>query len=251
MADDNEEQYSPEQEQTEDGNVSPSVTRVSFCCPHCGAYAHQEWFRLYGRELGDAKAPTILPVKTVIHGSRGNVNSAVNLGNFNASRCVSCQKYSVWVAEGLVYPPARTGPAPNQDLPGDIKAVYEEARSILSLSPRGAAALLRLCVEMLATHLKAKGATLDKQIEDLVNRGLSPVVQQALDGVRVIGNGAVHPGKMDLNDNPDTAAMLFKLVNLITEKMITDPKHVSEIYGLLTDNQRAAIERRNKKPDPS
>jgi len=44
--------------------------------------------------------------------------------------------------------------------------------------------------------------------------------------VRVIGNEAVHPGKLDLKDDRDTATRLFKLVNIIAEQMISNPKHV-------------------------
>ncbi len=251
MADDTEDQSYPEQEQTQDGNVPPSITRVSFCCPHCGAFAHNEWFHLYGRQLGSAKAPTMLPVDTLFRAGGSTVHNSTNFGNFNVSQCISCQKYSVWVVDRLVYPPARTGPPPNNDLPDEVKTTYEEARAILSLSPRAAAAMLRVCIEMLVGHLKADGDTLDKQIGDLVKRGLQKSVQQALDAVRVIGNEAVHPGQMDLNDKPDTAEALFKLVNLIADRMISEEKEVAEIYKILPDGKREAIERRDKKPDPT
>ena len=85
------------------------------------------------------------------------------------------------------YPPQRHGPEPNEDLSEGVKADYEEARSILNLSPRGAAVLLRLCVEKLSIHLNAQGSTLDDKIAALVKKGLDDCVQQALDAVRVIG----------------------------------------------------------------
>jgi Domain of unknown function (DUF4145) len=49
-------------------------------------------------------------------------------------------------------------------------------------------------------------------VASLVRKGLSPVVQQALDAVRVIGNEAVHPETLDLKDDRDTATTLFGLV---------------------------------------
>lgn len=106
-------------------------------------------------------------------------------------------------------------------------------------------ALLRLCVEMMTIELEANGKTLDDKISDLVKRGLNQSVHRALDAVRVIGNEAVHPSQMDLNDNPKTAEALFKLVNVITEKMISEQKHVDEIYGLLPPEKLAALERRD------
>ena len=69
--------------------------------------------------------------------------------NLSLSRCYTCNEISIWVYNRLIWPSKRTGPEPNKDLPPEIEADYQEARSILDLSPRGAAALLRLCVEKL------------------------------------------------------------------------------------------------------
>ncbi|WP_424033423.1 DUF4145 domain-containing protein [Methylocella sp.] len=47
----------------------------------------------------------------------------------------------------------------------------------------------KLCVE-----LGEKGKNIDDDIANLVKKGLSPELQQALDILRVIGNEAVHHG---------------------------------------------------------
>lgn len=65
--------------------------------------------------------------------------------------------------------------------------------------------------------------------------------------MRVIGNNAVHPGSIDLRDDRATAENLFRLLNLIAEKMISEPKHVDEVYAALPPNALAAIEARDKK----
>jgi hypothetical protein len=75
------------------------------------------------------------------------------------------------------------------------------------------------------------------------------VIQQSLDVVRVIGNEAVHPGTLDLKDDVNTARALFKLLNLIAEKMITDPKTVNEIYESLPEAKRKGIEQRDRKSE--
>ena len=146
----------------------------------------------------------------------------------------------------MVFPRALTSPPPNADLPEDIKTDYEEARAILSGSPRGAAALLRLSIQKLCKHLGESGKNVNDDIRSLVKKGLSPKVQQALDIVRVVGNNAVHPGQIDLNDDKDVANSLFGLINLIADVMITQPKHVEELYqDVVPEPQREAIKRRD------
>ena len=56
----------------------------------------------------------------------------------------------------------------------------------------------------------------------------------------------MHPGQIDLNDSPEIAHSLFKLVNLITQVMITDPKLVDEVYGALPQGAKDHIEERDK-----
>jgi hypothetical protein len=70
-------------------------------------------------------------------------------------------------------------------------------------------------------------------------------VQQALDAVRVIGNEAVHPGQIDVSDNPKIAAALFGLVNFIAEKMVSEPKAIEQIYGSLPPEKLAQIQKRD------
>lgn len=116
---------------------------------------------------------------------------------------------------------------------------------ILDLSPRGAAALLRLGIQKLCQHLGETGENLYHDIAALVKKGLDVRVQRALDVVRVIGNNAVHPGHIDLRDDRATAEKLFGLVNLIAERMISQPKHVQELYESLPEGARKAIEKRD------
>jgi hypothetical protein len=94
--------------------------------------------------------------------------------------CTRCNEASAWVEQNLVYPLAKTAPASNPDIPDDINIDYEEARGILSQSPRGAAALLRLCVQKLCAHLGQPGERVNDDIAALVKVGLPLQVQQAL-----------------------------------------------------------------------
>lgn len=145
----------------------------------------------------------------------------------------------------MVYPNKVTAPLPNVDLPDDIKVDFEEARQISNLSPKGAAALLRLVIQKICIHLEQPGKDLNKDIGNLVKKGLSPKIQMALDVVRVVGNGSVHPGQIDLNDDPAVTAKLFELVNIIADTMISHPKEIEKLYGSLPEGKKAAIEKRD------
>lgn len=146
----------------------------------------------------------------------------------------------------MVYPLTSSAPPANPDLPPDITSDYEEGRNILALSPRGAAALLRLAIQKLCRHLGEKGSNTNDDIKSLVTKGLPEMVQQSLDIVRVVGNNAVHPGQIDLKDDKETAEHLFGLVNLITEVMISQPKHVKGLYtSVVPQSQQDTIKKRD------
>lgn len=115
----------------------------------------------------------------------------------------------------------------------------------MAKSPRGAAALLRLAVQKFCKHLGEKGDNINQDIGELVKKGLPVGVQQALDGVRVIGNNAVHPGQIDITDDPDTAARLFELVNIVCDYMVTQPRRVKEIYDKIPPALKEAINKRD------
>ncbi|MDE2826811.1 MAG: DUF4145 domain-containing protein [Bacteroidota bacterium] len=149
----------------------------------------------------------------------------------------------------MAYPNRGRAPLPNTDLPPDIKRDFEEAGAILDRSPRGATALLRLCIQKLCVHLGEKGENLNADIGALVKKGLPLQIQKALDIVRVIGNDAVHPGKLDLGDNIQTATTLFSIVNMIANDMITQPRAIDELYTTLPKSKLQAIADRDQNKD--
>lgn len=204
----------------------PRFNADGFNCPFCGAFSHQEWAR-----------PSYAIGLTRYDG----------LDSFKISRCPRCKNFAVWIREAMVYPDLLTAPRPNPDLSPDIKRDYLEARAILTKSPRGAAALLRLAIQKLCEELGEKGHDINTDIASLVKKGLPAKVQQALDTVRVVGNNAVHPGQIDLRDNNEVAEQLFGLVNLISDVMITQPKHVEALYtSVVPEKLKKAIETRDE-----
>jgi hypothetical protein len=254
--------------------IPASVRETAFVCPHCHAYTTQHWWEGFARQLsGERRVPLIYdPVKLekwlkdkhdpevpeeVADNWREQAKGKLCLEesedysrkkavNLHMSECFNCGKIAVWVHERLIYPSERVGPEPNEDLPEDVQMDYEEARSIVDVSARGAAALLRLGIQKLCRHVGEGGKDLNEDIGNLVKKGLLPRIQKALDVVRVIGNEAVHPGVIDLRDDRDTANRLFGLVNAIADQMISNPRTVEELYAKLPEGKRRGIEERDR-----
>jgi len=144
----------------------------------------------------------------------------------------------------MLYPDLGRAPQPNSDLPKSVSEIYLETAAIFTKSPRGAAALLRLAVQLLCKELGEKGKNINQDISELVKKGLPIRVQQALYIVRVTGNNAVHPGQIEV-DNAETVGNLFSLINVITEYTISMPKRMEHIYSDLPEEAISQIEKRD------
>ena len=81
---------------------------------------------------------------------------------------------------------------------------------------------------------------------NLVSKGLDPHIQQALDYCRVVGNNAVHPGKINLEDSPEIAQTLFEMINYIIEDLIARPKRIHERLNSLPEGARQRIYERDQ-----
>ena len=262
--------------------TTPQVTETAFNCPHCGVLTTQYWYKTFVASYSeDSRLPNIptqelvdqiksdreIPEKVrnrfLEHSARmmlgkpfikGSEDAPYNppiLHNCNISTCYNCKEPSVWIYDKLVYPNEKIDIQPNVDMPEHVKALFDESREIVSGSPRGAAALLRLCIQHLCIELGGKGKNLDTDITELVAKGLNPLVQQSLDVVRVVGNNAVHPGEIYIDDQKSTAIELFSLVNIICEQMISQPKKVEALFERLPKEKKDYIKQRNEKAESS
>ena len=198
--------------------ILPATSATSFHCPHCGVLSEQTWSSQIQCNYNGR-----LP-----NGGQGN--TYFYLENTKMAKCRHCENITFWIVDKMVYPLTGNVEIANVDLPNDIKNDYNEAKNIVNISPRGAAALLRLSVQKLCIYLGEKGKNINDDIESLVKKGLPKTMQQALDSVRVIGNNAVHPGTIDLNDNIEISYALFGFVNIICEVLISQPKKIQEFY---------------------
>lgn len=202
----------------------PTYGQMQFHCIHCNVFASQGWNDLH-LNLGGGSYP------------KSDIRSSI---------CNHCRERAFWYKGYMIIPDESPVEPPHPDIPADCIGEYQEARSIFSRSPRSAAALLRLCIQKLMPHLGEKGKIINEDIKSLVSKGLPTMVQKALDYCRVVGNNAVHPGEISLNDTPDIAQNLFRMVNFIVEDRISRPKEIDDFYNLLPEGSREAIEKRDK-----
>lgn len=208
--------------------------KSSYICPHCGAFASHS----------SGPGCMIPPLRM----KRDPKEDHLWREGLYCLVCSACDELTLFFRSRMVWPCNLVGPPPIEGMPDEIRAHYEEARGIAEASPRAAAALLRLAVQKRCKHLGEKGENINQDISNLVRKGLSVEVQKALDIVRVIGNNAVHPGQIDLDDSPQVCEQLFGIVNLIIDRMIIEPKKLEELFSSLPASSLQAIQKRDDNP---
>lgn len=192
----------------------PEYEKSAFHCPICGVYANQYWGQLLTRYYG-------------------------TLAKFSTSKCSHCESFSIWYDKKLVFPDQSIAPSPNPDMPEEIVQDYNEASSILNRSPRAAAAMYRLCLQKLMPYIGGEGKHINEDIKKLIADGELPhSILKSLDIVRIVGNESAHPGTIDLNDQPQIALQLAKLINFIIQSTITQKREIDELYAMTPEQKR-------------
>jgi hypothetical protein len=174
-------------------------------------------------------------------------NLKVKLLNLHVSRCYNCKGFTVWVRDRLVFP--IKGNEPLDIIEADFRQVeedvqelednvpesdehvqasveeveeasedFEEAAAILNKSPRGAAALIRICIQNMMPLMKETGKNLDENISSLVRKGLEVEIQQAMDVLQVIRRNPGQDSDVDLRDETAIATRMLESLNEILER---------------------------------
>ncbi|OBB26314.1 hypothetical protein A5792_04275 [Mycolicibacterium peregrinum] len=207
--------------------MEPAVDAWQYTCPYCDTLTGQHHRKVLIDQVSD-------PPKVDESAKR--------------TRCNACNIVSWWVNGVLVYPPvAKTAEPPIEGMPEDVLDLYNEARMVADLSPRSASALLRTALEVLTTnHLGQDGVRLNDAIGNLVQAGrLDDELQQAMDVLRLTGNGAVHPREVRLDDNSNDATAMFELLNLVVDRLVVRPARIRKLYADLPESKREQIDKRD------
>lgn len=228
--------------------IAPEIDLDIFTCPICNAISGQKW-NTWDLEVSFER----YDLSTARYRYNGPGSSCKPIENINdidilkISTCDACKGYHMWLNKKMISPKVCNVPIANEDMPKKVKDIYNEAREVHSISRKSAAALLRLAVQVLCKELGESGENINKDIATLVGKGLNPMVQKMLDTLRVVGNNAVHPGKIDLDDKADVSITLFSLLNFIVDEMISKPKKIEEMYSIIPENLLNEINKRNEK----
>lgn len=211
----------------------------TFRCPQCGTYTNQEWYNL---------------AKGIVSETGLNYYEGFIEG-LKASFCSICGKYALWLNNKIIHPITSIAPLPTEYMPLTIKDSFQEARSILSASPKAACTLLRMGIQRLMIYLGQSGQNIELDISNLIRKGLPVTFLDALWAVRVTGPEAVNPNEIDPKDDVDTAIALFNLTNMLVESTISQQRKVNRLYTTMPKPQptpkqpkRKRKTRKTKKP---
>lgn len=201
-----------------------------FLCPYCNHTA----------DLNDSTYVKIKPSFEIPFGSANPPKaSEVTLGIF---KCPHCHEYSIniqgtgsKVKTNIVHvkPISLAKQFPDY-IPKAIRQDYEEAYSIVNLSPKASATLSRRCLQgMIRDFWEIKPSTLFKEIDQLEHK--IPVMQwKVLDGIRKVGNIGAHMEK-DINVivdiDPGEAEKLLKVIEKLMNDWYVERHETELLYG--------------------
>ncbi|WP_432449581.1 DUF4145 domain-containing protein [Aliiroseovarius marinus] len=262
--------------------ILPKFGEIRFSCPHCGALAHQYWGATMVKWLKKDASPArwgIDELKKVyeeqkeldpkerfsdfeklpeyIEAASGKIMASRHredpyshlIYQLDVSKCDSCEEIALWMGDKMVFPAVGPSVFANQDMSRDVRKLYDEAGAVFSTSPRSAAAMLRLALQVLLKELGGKGTNINDDIDYLSDNGLSPQLVKVMHSLRIIGNESVHPGQISVDDDPSIAEAMFRLINEVIEQLVTRPREQEELWLMLPENKRKPVEKKINKTE--
>jgi hypothetical protein len=226
-------------------DVEPQLGAESFSCPHCNAVAHQDWYSLFLKPENAAEVGVLTPeavtVSTLRQGEaqRDNIKEIeqfierlkktqltyeyqkhphplkVKMANLHISNCHNCNGFSLWVSGLLVYPTKL------DKTPELVEEDLEEATAILNNFPRGATALMRVCIQKLVPLLEDNGKELNQRVSSLVRKGLEMEMQQAKEVLQVLRTDPVQLSQLESQADKETALRFLDSLKEVLERRMS------------------------------
>ena len=63
-------------------------------------------------------------------------------------------------------------------------------------------------------------------------------IKEAFENVRLAGNEALHTGEINLTDNRKNARLLFDMINIIADDLITKKRKIKELRKTVTKDKK-------------
>lgn len=189
-------------------------------------------------------------------------NDADGRWSISEYQCPSCGRSNLTliksrfdVGSGLYFPSGETvvrpqvgirPPAPDE-VPSDLRELYNEASSIAILSPRASGALIRRALQQVIRQQgKIERKTLMQEIDDLIGEGSLPSsIAELLHAIRVVGNFAAHPTK-DINTGevidvePCEVELVFDIMDALFDFYFIQPSITAQRKEKLNQKLRDA-----------
>ena len=222
--------------------VEPKLGAESFSCPHCNAVAQQDWYSLFlkpeNADEVDVLTPERVTIRTLVQG-KGEWNDIkevdqfverlkknevtylyqkhsqsvkAKMVNLHLSSCHTCNGFALWVGDRLAFP------YNVEKMPAFIQEDFEEAAAILNQSPRGATALMRICIQKLVPLLKRDGSYLNDYMSAVVRKGLELEIQQSMEVLQVLRNDSGQPTTLETQEDKEMALRFLNSLKAVLER---------------------------------
>jgi hypothetical protein len=122
-------------------------------------------------------------------------------------------------------------------LDAHFKSIYDQARSVLDISPMASAVLTRRCLQhVVREKLGIRKKTLFEETAEAVNRQeLSMPTRSALDHVRTIGNWAAHPvedqASTIIDVTQEEAEYTLEVLEMLFHDLYVVPQQIATMQG--------------------
>jgi hypothetical protein len=97
----------------------------------------------------------------------------------------------------------------------------DEAAAILDKFPRGATALMRVCIQKLVPLLKENGKELSDDVSSLVRKGLEMEIQQAMDVLQVLRSDSTQLNPLESQADRETALRFLDSLKEVLERRMS------------------------------